>query len=701
MIAIMTFVFFLLFAVSTALLVNAKINLQNAADMAAYAGAAVQARQLNHISFLNYEMRRQFKKFLYRYYIIGTKAYANEQSPGPSRIWSLSGKNDNSHFSVPSVCVTFNDQSNYCQVPELKPIVAPPTNPLDSISIALAGNLNQLENIREAQCGLSWVTNYELLTLWLFNSDPTLKNIKSQLVAGGSSTTGQQLVLETVSQLSQGLGLLPRNVLLLQRINTLQSYVNSPAGQALGFKDIQAFKVTSDPAAHERQIQAYLSAYNTLGSGGTNDTYPTDQINLTELLPGPSSAPNLLKLNEIRTGFETYYTYFHISGGNGDPFANGAQAGTCLPEAIPIRIDGIPVGVSKDSSFLTYYAVKLEATANLLLRKTMFPGLFQLRMRAYSAAQPFGSRIGPALSASDFRKNGVGATGSAIPLSFQPLGPPDLVLLKGPLSSGASGDFYEADIVKAFSSDIQVSTTTTTSPGGTGAAADRILNITNDDYYRAMLPVQTEIGNYNIINDLPLSTPPEGRMAQYFVTHPNAACPSCYAFWAPIIAPGTPADQAEVTIQQMINNSLQSVVAAGATGDAGLAAVKAAILTQVKTYLKSLDAGLGEDGEGSNVVVLRNPFVKGDGQTPLTPVQIAQAGVDWANSPATTVNTSWNTQKNPKFVSLGRLGYSVKFVSFSTLQKANGVTADGTNTWVNTDISQDSDTNDDLSVIRH
>src|SRR3954447_2975848 len=62
----MTFILFFAFVVNTGMLVNAKINLQNAADLAAYAGAAVQARQLTQISYLNYEMRRQWKKFLFR-----------------------------------------------------------------------------------------------------------------------------------------------------------------------------------------------------------------------------------------------------------------------------------------------------------------------------------------------------------------------------------------------------------------------------------------------------------------------------------------------------------------------------------------------------------------------------------------------------------------------------------------------------------
>src|SRR3954451_23557039 len=71
----LTFVLFFAFVVNTGMLVNAKINLQNAADLAAYAGAAVQARQLNTAAYLNYEMRRNYKKFLFRYYVVGSFMY--------------------------------------------------------------------------------------------------------------------------------------------------------------------------------------------------------------------------------------------------------------------------------------------------------------------------------------------------------------------------------------------------------------------------------------------------------------------------------------------------------------------------------------------------------------------------------------------------------------------------------------------------
>jgi hypothetical protein len=85
MIAVMmsTFILFFAFVINTGMLIHAKINIQNAADMAAYAGASVQARQLTQISYLNYEMRRQWKKFLFRIYVLGN-LYQDSFPKGPS-----------------------------------------------------------------------------------------------------------------------------------------------------------------------------------------------------------------------------------------------------------------------------------------------------------------------------------------------------------------------------------------------------------------------------------------------------------------------------------------------------------------------------------------------------------------------------------------------------------------------------------------
>lgn len=49
--------------------VQAKVNLQNAVDLAAMTGASWQARYLNHISLVNYRMRQNYKFALYDLYV--------------------------------------------------------------------------------------------------------------------------------------------------------------------------------------------------------------------------------------------------------------------------------------------------------------------------------------------------------------------------------------------------------------------------------------------------------------------------------------------------------------------------------------------------------------------------------------------------------------------------------------------------------
>src|SRR3989338_7563743 len=66
-IALISTLLFMLFGmtINFAMLVHEKINLQNAADMAAYAGAAEQSRILHIMSWKNYELRKVYKEILY------------------------------------------------------------------------------------------------------------------------------------------------------------------------------------------------------------------------------------------------------------------------------------------------------------------------------------------------------------------------------------------------------------------------------------------------------------------------------------------------------------------------------------------------------------------------------------------------------------------------------------------------------------
>jgi hypothetical protein len=55
--------------VSIGHLIQAKMNLQNAVDLAAMSGASWQARYLNHLALINYRMRQNYKFILYDLYV--------------------------------------------------------------------------------------------------------------------------------------------------------------------------------------------------------------------------------------------------------------------------------------------------------------------------------------------------------------------------------------------------------------------------------------------------------------------------------------------------------------------------------------------------------------------------------------------------------------------------------------------------------
>src|SRR4051812_37328196 len=64
---VFTFLFIMFgFVVDFANLVNNKINLQNAADAAAYAGAAYEAQALDRLSMVNYRLRQNTKELVMR-----------------------------------------------------------------------------------------------------------------------------------------------------------------------------------------------------------------------------------------------------------------------------------------------------------------------------------------------------------------------------------------------------------------------------------------------------------------------------------------------------------------------------------------------------------------------------------------------------------------------------------------------------------
>ncbi len=112
------FVFFAM-AINMGLVVHDKINLQNSVDIAAYYGAMKQGEVLNQIAHINYQMRQNYKLFVWRYRVLGTLGNRNHPlsylhylpGAGPynlqGEVQSWNGTNSPDPTDVvPSVCIS-------------------------------------------------------------------------------------------------------------------------------------------------------------------------------------------------------------------------------------------------------------------------------------------------------------------------------------------------------------------------------------------------------------------------------------------------------------------------------------------------------------------------------------------------------------------------------------------------------------------
>jgi hypothetical protein len=656
----LTFILFFAFVINTGMLVSAKINLQNAADLAAYAGAAVQARQLNQISYLNYEMRRQYKKFLFRYYVMGNMA----QKPFPRTASSDGGKNPpnwspdgSKNYGAPAVCMIFNSTDNFCQLPALPQISIPGSNPLDAINSTLIGQLNAIELIRQQNCVNIAFTNTTTLHLWLWNSDPDLTNLQTSLPSALQSS------INTIRRLTLGIGLIPREVLLRARIDTLKDYVNQQPQTGVTYTQAIQMNQGEDPPSTERTTQAFLSAFYTLGE----HTFDSTDIIMDEMTPTVE-----LALNDIKIQFDTYAVSLKINGGMVVP-ASG-NAGPCEPvvEADTVQ-DKFPIGVSKDPKTMTYYAIRLKAKAQIL-----FSPFGDVTLKAYAAAQPFGSRIGPVLDESGFVRE-VGSLGLDPPPGTNNLHfvnkIPNLPIREAGDSAGASNGWDTVEALGAFYQGF-------TSPDQQGHLSSIDQTALQRAYQVAMVANPYEKNKYNILTD-------DGdAFVRNFDLH------GVTAFWAPVFAPAK-ASQADSAIQGLIQGLMSDT-------RVNSAEFKQALTQELTNYISKLKTGQGEAiggaNESFNIAYIQDPLHLPAAQTGAPPQVISVPGGLSETNPL-NLRTSWDGVLNSDMQATGRTGYSVKFVSFNSLLNHTSQT-DGSTTWGN-DMTPDAEAQLDLSIIQH
>lgn len=430
------------FLVNIGMFVKAKINLQNAVDAAAWSGAAVQARQLTDIAYMNWELRNAYKEFIFKYYVLGQLSNPNTQinglgsgdgaGGGDLMKFNLNTPQSQSAtglaidgFNVPSICIQFNApggrSANICAIYSVPGI--PRFGPVGLPGLDETQNefLNRIVRAKANDCTKRSNVNFQVATNWLYA-------VKTDASSGSTADLfGAQAQIA-----SNRMGAFPAALEIALRIRNLEKMVNTPPRSGVcrtaraGCTDVQSLEqVGNNYPFNERTIKAYWAGYrnisNTaasdfLGTGDGDQSVMKNTFKLTELAPpgripsGTSSSliPSTqsdekfyldLRLNLINFGvfFNSFVSQLGETDLDGE---NVSTQGECNVTKVAIPMPGYPLSFEKNPNFLTYYAVKGEASFKGLLNP-FNERVEGVKLEAFSAAKPFGGRIGPYLFRND------------------------------------------------------------------------------------------------------------------------------------------------------------------------------------------------------------------------------------------------------------------------------------------------------------
>lgn len=422
----------LAFIINIGLFVKAKINLQNATDAAAFSGAATQARQLTNIAYANWELRNTYKEWMFKYYILGQlglvpynlkdsnvsgKQKVNFLLPTPP----ISGFPDFDKYNVPSICIHNNSKTNICPIYALPGIPRFPAIGVAGISEIHEAFVNKLVEEKGKDCSRRSKANFITALTWAYGS-------------------GKEDMPEAPLVATNRPGAWPEALELAFRIRNLEMIVNRPAVADITRQSVSQFKGQAEEIGfNERPIKAFWSGYRNISGGaykdcmsgnvpGINCGTSTDELayyfKLTEipphafnsmpggrdtvssfLIPANSVYPSgsgsplqkqYLDLQLMPVNLATMFSTF-VDTANANATLGVQSEATCGISKSALPVPGYIMGFNKNPEVLTYYAVKAESKfIGLFLPRSIQPA-GGIKLTAYSAAKPFGGRIGPKL----------------------------------------------------------------------------------------------------------------------------------------------------------------------------------------------------------------------------------------------------------------------------------------------------------------
>lgn len=422
--SVLVLITFIAFIVNIGIFVKAKINLQNAVDAAAYAGASVQARQLSNIAYLNWEMRNVYKEWMFKTYVLGNLSLPQVAGPSSDPVdfrmepFSTGAGTVMDGYNVPSVCLDFSQSGNVsvCRKALVPGLPRFPSTEFIGMQETLDTFVDALGEEKADNCAQRSSINFLTNFIWAYNVPNVGENDTSDLAA------------EAPEVASDRPGAFPAAFNLALRIRNLEAQVNQApySGVCIGESPDCSQKINEIVTgnqfspADERIYKAFQSGWRNLG-GTDCDGEGADELKcsftLSEIAPRvpdlgsaytlsnlliPSSKPNArnkhyLDLKLMPVNLATFYTMLApVTTTNGIKVQGSGieaeAAAECVATKVGLPVPGYPMGFVKNPEVLTYYAVKGES---------QFVGLFNpfaseaIKLTAYAAAKPFGGRIGP------------------------------------------------------------------------------------------------------------------------------------------------------------------------------------------------------------------------------------------------------------------------------------------------------------------
>ena len=413
---------FIAFIVNIGIFVKAKINLQNAADASAYAGASVQARQLTNIAYLNWEMRNIYKEWMFKYYVLGGLNLEGVVSPPGARPPSMDftmktfARTSNpaeDRYNFPSTCIDFSSTGGVglCTkylVPGLPRFASSNVLGMDETTNAF---IDTIVSEKSTNCSERTRLNFLTANTWAFNvltGDDSVRNIQSEAPSIGTDR----------------MGAFPQAFEIALRMRNLEAQVNfAPVNGICKDPGVGVNCQTTDLAlnspAHVRTVKAFLSGWRNISAADEDmkKSFTIKEVSpiLDSSIKGVNSLSTLLipdgspafdkyylDLKLMTVNYAPFYTAFTTtqanSGGDGTLNVDGQRIdseGQCAATKIGLPVPGYPMGFVKNPDILTYYAI--EARAKFIGLFNPFAGDDGHVLTAYAAAKPFGGRIGPML----------------------------------------------------------------------------------------------------------------------------------------------------------------------------------------------------------------------------------------------------------------------------------------------------------------